>query len=142
MDEKNLNVFKRFWIYQSERFPVFSYGLMVLTFTFSAMSYSKFLRGNFDFSVLTLAFLGAFCGARIIYPFVISIICEGIIIGTVLKMGEEIVLAVETKIPRQKLEQELKAKNFEFDKLIITKISRDPRHNSKIDYDKLRKLLS
>lgn len=67
---------------------------------------------------------------------------DGIEIGTVLKMGEEIVLAVETKIPRQKLEQELKTKNFEFDKLIITQIPRDPRHNSKIDYDKLRKLLS
>lgn len=66
----------------------------------------------------------------------------GVEIGTVLKMGEEIVLAVETKNSRQKLEQELKAKNFEFDKLITTKIPRDPRHNSKIDYDKLKKILS
>lgn len=38
------------------------------------------------FYILTVpvvcAFLGAFCGTRIIYPFVISIICEGIIIRT------------------------------------------------------------
>ena len=54
MEEKDLNIFKRFWIYQSERFPVFSYGLMVLTFAFSAMSYSKILRGDFNFSILTL----------------------------------------------------------------------------------------
>ena len=54
MDEKGLSIIKRFWIYQRERFPVFSYGLMVLTFTFSAMSYSKLLRGNLDFSFLTM----------------------------------------------------------------------------------------
>lgn len=54
MEEKDLSIFKRFWIYQSERFPVFSYGLMVLTFAFSAMSYSKILRGDFDFPILTL----------------------------------------------------------------------------------------
>ncbi len=54
MEERDLNIFKRFWIYQSERFPVFSYGLRVSTFAFSAMSYSKFLRGNLDFSFLAL----------------------------------------------------------------------------------------
>ena len=37
---------------------------------------------------------------------------------------------------------EVKGKNFEFDKVVITKIPRDPRHNSKIDYDKLKKILS
>lgn len=55
MKERDYNLFKRLWIYQKERFPVFSYGLMVLTFTFSAMSYSKFLRGDLDFSFVTLA---------------------------------------------------------------------------------------
>lgn len=54
MEEKDLNIFKRFWIYQKERFPIFSYGLMVFTFAFSAMSYSKMLRGDLDFSFLTL----------------------------------------------------------------------------------------
>ena len=54
MEEKDLSIFKRFWIYQSERFPVLSYGLMVLTCAFSARSYSKILRVDFDFSILTL----------------------------------------------------------------------------------------
>lgn len=54
MEEKDLNIFKRFWIYQNERFPIFSYGIMVFTFAFSAMSYSKFLRGDLNFSFLTL----------------------------------------------------------------------------------------
>lgn len=63
---------------------------------------------------------------------------EGIEIGTVLKIDEQIILVVETKIPQKKLEQELKNCGFNFDKLIITQIPRDPRHNSKIDYDKLK----
>ena len=54
MEEKDLNIFKRFWIYQSERFPIFSYGLMVFAFAFSAMSYSKILRGSYEFSFWTL----------------------------------------------------------------------------------------
>ena len=67
---------------------------------------------------------------------------DGIEIGTVLKIKEKIVLAIETKIPKHKLEQELKDRNFEFDRLVITKIPRDPRHNTKIDYDKLKQILS
>ena len=67
---------------------------------------------------------------------------EGIEIGTILKINEQIILVVETKIPQKKLEQELKNCGFNFDKLIITQIPRDPRHNSKIDYDKLKKILS
>ena len=67
---------------------------------------------------------------------------DGVEIGTVLKINNEIVFVVETKILKHKLEQELKKRNFEYDKLIITKIPRDPRHNSKIDYDKLKKILS
>ncbi len=53
MQEKDFNIIKRLWIYQKERFPIFAYGLMVFTFCFSAMSYSKFLRGSFDFSFTT-----------------------------------------------------------------------------------------
>ena len=67
---------------------------------------------------------------------------EGIEIGTILKIDEQIILVAETKIPQKKLERELKNFGFNFDKFIITKIPRDPRHNSKIDYDKLRKILS
>ena len=65
----------------------------------------------------------------------------GIEIGTVIKIENKIVIVVETKIPQEKIEEELKNRDFEFDKLIITKIPRDPRHNSKIDYDKLKKTL-
>lgn len=66
---------------------------------------------------------------------------EGIEIGTIMKIQHEIVLIAETKIPYKKLEQELKSREFEFDKLVITRIPRDPRHNSKIDYDKLKNSL-
>ena len=54
MQEKDYNFLKRFWIYQSERFPFFSYGLMVFSFAFSAMSYSKILRGDTEFSIMAL----------------------------------------------------------------------------------------
>ena len=67
---------------------------------------------------------------------------EGVEIGTVLKVKNEIVLISETKISKLKFEQELKNRNFEFDRLIITEIPRDPRHNSKIDYDKLKNKIS
>ena len=77
----------------------------------------------------------------IIYILIFTILTFiSVLIG--LKINNEIVLVTETKIPKQKLEQELKERNFEFDKLIITKIPRDPRHNSKIDYHKLKKILS
>ena len=82
---------------------------------------------------------------KVIYVFPIEnslLEIGGIEIGTVLKLDEKIIIVAETKISQQKLESELKKKNFEFDKLVITKIPRDPRHNSKIDYDKLKKILS
>jgi len=66
---------------------------------------------------------------------------DGIEIGTVMKIKEQIVMAVETKNANH-LEEKLKSKGFEFDRLVITRIPRDPRHNSKIDYDKLKKILS
>ena len=46
----------------------------------------------------------------------------------------------KNEMPSQ--EPNVRNKNFEFDKVVITKIPRDPRHNSKIDYDKLKKILS
>ena len=82
---------------------------------------------------------------KVVYVFPIEnalLEVDGVEIGTVLKLGEQIIFAVETKIPQEKLEQELKTRGFEFDKLVITKIPRDPRHNSKIDYDKLKRILS
>lgn len=66
----------------------------------------------------------------------------GIEIGTVIKKDDEIILCVETTLPKEKLEQELKSRGFVFNKLVILKhIPRDPRHNSKIDYDKLKQIV-
>lgn len=42
--ENNYSILKRSWIYQKERFPVFTYAIMVLSFTFSAASYSRICR--------------------------------------------------------------------------------------------------
>ena len=67
---------------------------------------------------------------------------DGVKIGTVLKIKNKIVFAIEAKISHQKVEQELKSKGFEFDRLVVMKIPRDPRHNSKIDYDKLKTLIN
>lgn len=67
---------------------------------------------------------------------------KGVKIGTIMKIKDEIIIIIETKLPYKNLKEELKKRGFEFDKLVITKIPRDPRHNSKIDYDKLRNLIS
>lgn len=47
--EENYYLLKRFWIYQKERFPIFSHGLLITTFTFSAVSYSLMCRGAKEF---------------------------------------------------------------------------------------------
>ena len=46
MDEKDMSIFRRFWIYQKERFPVFQTGMLIAAFTFSAAAYSRILRGE------------------------------------------------------------------------------------------------
>ena len=42
--QNNLPIWKRLWIYQAERFPLFGHGLMIMAFTFSAVSYSRIGR--------------------------------------------------------------------------------------------------
>lgn len=64
---------------------------------------------------------------------------DGIVMGTVMKIHSEIVMIVETKLSHTVLNQKLKSAGFEYDRLVIKKIPRDPRHNSKIDYDRLKK---
>ncbi len=68
---------------------------------------------------------------------------NGIEIGTVLKIKDEIVLAIEleplSKINSTEIIDKLSV--FDCDRTVFLKIPRDPRHNSKIDYDKLLKLL-
>jgi 4-hydroxybenzoate polyprenyltransferase len=41
----SLNLLSRFWIYQAERFPIFSHGLLIAAFSFSAVSFSQLGRG-------------------------------------------------------------------------------------------------
>ncbi len=43
--ENNASLLKRLYIYQKERFPVFGHGLLVASFSFSAISYSRICRG-------------------------------------------------------------------------------------------------
>ena len=65
----NLN---RWWIYQRERFPVFANGLLVIAFSFSAVSFSVLLRSHVEvanqitsplalpsISILTVAFISS-----------------------------------------------------------------------------------
>jgi len=42
--EESMTLIQRFWVYQRERFPVIAYAIMVLSFTFSAASYSRICR--------------------------------------------------------------------------------------------------
>lgn len=62
-------------------------------------------------------------------------------IGTVIEDNEKIHLIIELKkgADRGQAEKKIKEHGILFDEIIfIKKIPRDPRHNSKIDYDKLR----
>jgi len=74
-------------------------------------------------------------------------------IGTILKLNDKIILVIEPKdLQSVSMQCEIQEKiyemfyekfafDFDYDEIKITKIPRDPRHNSKIDYDKLRKLI-
>ena len=65
---------------------------------------------------------------------------EGIEIGTIIKHNNKIIVVVELKNQnkRDEITNEIKSKGILFDDIIfVNKIPRDPRHNSKIDYDKL-----
>jgi hypothetical protein len=42
---RSTNIFSRLWIYQAERFPVLGNGLLIAAFSFSAVSFSRLLRG-------------------------------------------------------------------------------------------------
>ncbi len=60
MDEKALPFFKRFWIYQKERFPIVVNLIAVAVFTFSAISYSRICRGVDGFVEWQTYFIGCF----------------------------------------------------------------------------------
>lgn len=42
----HISIFKRFWIYQAERFPCFKHGVLILSFSFCAVCLSSLLRGE------------------------------------------------------------------------------------------------
>lgn len=48
-EENNASFIKRFYLYQKERFPVLGHGLLVASFSFSAISYSRICRGESGF---------------------------------------------------------------------------------------------
>ncbi|MEO6636975.1 MAG: hypothetical protein ABIN25_01790 [Ginsengibacter sp.] len=58
--ENNASFFKRFYIYQKERFPFLAHGLLVASFSFSAISYSRICRGVPGFVSTGTFFLGIF----------------------------------------------------------------------------------
>ena len=51
---------KRFYIYQKERFPFLAHGLLILCFSFSAVSYSRICRGMSGFIPLHIFLPGVF----------------------------------------------------------------------------------
>lgn len=44
-EENSAGFLKRLWIYQRERFPIFGHGILVASFSFSAIAYSRICRG-------------------------------------------------------------------------------------------------
>jgi len=60
---KGDSLFRRLFIYQRERFPLLAHAPLIFAFSFSAVSYSSFLRGHSgppDFITLAVAFLTSF----------------------------------------------------------------------------------
>lgn len=60
MHQNDLNIVKRLWIYQKERFPLFFNLIAVTTFTFSAISYSRICRGVHGFVDWQTFIIGCF----------------------------------------------------------------------------------
>jgi 4-hydroxybenzoate polyprenyltransferase len=58
--ENSAGFIKRFFIYQKERFPFIGHGLLVASFSFSAISYSRICRGAEGFVSWDRYFLGIF----------------------------------------------------------------------------------
>ena len=61
--EKEKGLLARLWIYQRERFPIFSHGALIAAFSFCMVSYSALTRGQAhipDGKTLFVAFMTAF----------------------------------------------------------------------------------
>ncbi len=64
--DNDKSIIKRLWIYQSERFPVFAHGFLILAFSFSAVCYSALLRQQAYFPPVSIL-LAAFASALIFF---------------------------------------------------------------------------
>ncbi len=62
----NLSIYSRFWQYQKERFPLLAHGLLISSFTFSAIAYSHICR-HASGSIELLAFLKAFTNTFLLF---------------------------------------------------------------------------
>lgn len=84
-------------------------------------------------------------GERLITPFIYENILQQIAaMGTVLSIEGKAVIVVElkNKSEQSKVKEKIKNTSLYFDDIIFTKkLPRDPRHNSKIDYEKLKTIL-
>jgi acyl-CoA synthetase (AMP-forming)/AMP-acid ligase II len=84
---------------------------------------------------------------KAVYPFVYENYFQsimGVETGTVILLKEKITAVIELKdeLQREAVRSNIKKLGQTFEKIIfLKKIPRDPRHNSKIDYQKLRLLL-
>lgn len=74
-DENQLPFLRRFWIYQKERFPLVGHGILIASFSFSAISYSRICRGadGFisigDYLVVALTCIALFFLVRVLDEF-------------------------------------------------------------------------
>jgi 4-hydroxybenzoate polyprenyltransferase len=66
-EQNSAHFLKRFWIYQKERFPFLAHGLLIASFTFSAVSYSRICRGAEGFIPLSTFLIGAFTTATLFF---------------------------------------------------------------------------
>lgn len=82
-----------------------------------------------------------------VYPFLYEYSFRripGVSTGTVLQVGNETVAAIELRndTGKREVEEQLKAMPLTFDRIcFLDKLPRDPRHHSKIDYERLKKML-
>ncbi len=60
IEQNNYSFLRRFLIYQKERFPFFGHGLLVASFSFSAISYSRICRGAGNFVAWPVFLTGIF----------------------------------------------------------------------------------
>ena len=64
---QNASFLQRFWVYQSERFPFLAHGILISTFSFSAVAYSRICRGATGFIAIPEFLAGIFVTITLFY---------------------------------------------------------------------------